>query len=304
MKLHRLRFLALSLLILPFLAVNAFADPILGPVLSTFTILGGAGVAINGTGSVITGSIGGCCNATAVTGVIPTKFNITGGTVQMGGIPATLAQGQLTTAITALSGLAPGAPQSSLGGLTLGPGIYSASSTMNLTGVLNLNGGGNANALWVFLVGSSLTTSSSSVVNVFNTGAGAGVYWVMGAGSATLGSNSVFVGNILANQSITLGTNVTDSCGRLLTQVASVTLAGADTIGTGCSGSLAGSNGLSGGGTITVGSGGPPVVTPLPFAPAPSPVPEPATLLLVGTGIAGLLAKARMRRASKPTAGI
>src|SRR4030095_8253927 len=98
-------------------------------------------------------------------------------------------------------------------------------------------------------------------VNVFNTGPGAGVYWVMGAGSATLGSNSTFAGNILANQSITLGTNVTDPCGRLLTQVASVTLAGADTIGIGCSGILAGSNGLSGGGTITNG-----VVNPLPPA--------------------------------------
>ena len=258
-------------------APNASASPILGSDLASFAILGGAGVAINGTGSVITGSVGGCCNATAVTGVIPTNFTISGGTVQMGGSIATLAQGELSTAITALSGLAPGTPDPLLGGLTLGPGVYSSSSTMGLTGTLNLDGGGNLNALWVFLVGSSLTTASSSVVNVFNTGPGAGVYWVMGAGSATLGSNSTFQGNILANQSITLGTNVTDPCGRLLTQVASVTLAGTDTIGIGCSGILAGSNGLSGGGTITNG-----VVTPLP----PAFAPEPGTFLLLGTGIA------------------
>jgi hypothetical protein len=99
--------------------------------------------------------------------------------------------------------------------------------------------------------------------------AGAGLYWVLptGSGSATLGSNSTFEGNILANQSITLGTNVTDPCGRLLTQVASVTLAGTDTVGIGCSGILLGSNGLSGGGTITTPpGGGPPVVTSLPFS--------------------------------------
>src|SRR5260370_23623070 len=66
-------------------APNASAAPILGSNLSSFVILGCAGGAINGTGSVITGSVGGCCNAIAVTGVIPTNFTISGGTVQMGG---------------------------------------------------------------------------------------------------------------------------------------------------------------------------------------------------------------------------
>ena len=243
-------------------------------------------MAINGTGSVINGSIGGCCNATAVTGVIPTNFTISGGTVQMGGATATSGQLELTTAITALGGLAPGTPESLLGGLTLGPGVYSSASTMDLTGVLTLDGGGNASALWVFLVGSSLTTGSSSVVNVINTGNGAGVYWVIEAGSATLGSNSTIVGNILANQAITLGTNVTDPCGRVLTQVAAVTLNGDDSIGIGCSGILAGSNGLSGGGTIVGG-----VVIPT------SPnggggggggVPEPPTMALLGSALLGL----------------
>jgi hypothetical protein len=165
-----------------------------------------------------------------------------------------------------------------LGGLTLAPGVYSSSSTMNLTGTLTLDGGGNANALWVFEVGSALNTASSSVVNVINTGAGAGVFWVLptGSGSAVLGSNSTFLGNILANQSISVSTNVSDPCGRLLTQVASVTLAGTDTIGIGnsCSGILAGSNGLSGAGTN-------------------SPVPEPGAVVLCGSGIAYLLARTR-----------
>lgn len=265
---------------------QGLATPILGADLASFAILGGAGVAINGTGSVITGSVGGCCVATAVTGVIPTNFTISGGTVQTGGATAISAQNELGIAIGALSGLAPGTPESSLGGLTLPPGVYSSSSTMDLTGTLNLDGQGNANALWVFLIGSSLSTASSSVVNVINTGAGAGVYWVLPttSGSASLGSNSLFAGNILANISITLDTNVTDSCGRLLTQTASVTLAGTDTIGIGCSGILLGSNGLSHGGTITGGGTAPPVVTPLPFAS----IPEPATFLLLGFGLAGL----------------
>jgi Ice-binding-like/PEP-CTERM motif len=285
----KLRAFSMLVLVLVFslFAGSAYADPILGSDLSTFAILGGAGVAINGTGSVITGSVGGCCVATAVTGVIPTNFTISGGTVQMGGATATSAQGQLGTAITALTGLGLGTPESLLGGLTLTPGVYSSSAIMSLTGTLTLDGQGNANALWVFNVGSALNTASSSVINVTNTGSGAGVYWVLPttSGSATLGSNSVFAGNILANISITAGTNVTDPCGRLLTQTASVTLAGTDTIGIGCSGALAGSNGLSGGGTITISPAGVPVVTPLP----PVSTPEPGTFALLSFGLFAML---------------
>ena len=262
-----------------FSRAHVSAGPILGNDLSAFAILGGAGVAVNGTGSVITGSVGGCCTAVAVTG-FPTGFSDSGGTVyNTGSLPAateTLANGQLGTAITALSGMTPTASESSLNNITLAPGTYSVSAT-SFTGTLTLDGGGNTNALWVFLLASSLTTASSSNVIVQNTGADAGVYWVMGAGSATLGSNSTFEGNILANVSITADTNVTVPCGRLLTQTASVTLAGSDTIGIGCSGSL------SGGGTVDT-INGIPVVTRL-----ASSVPEPSTLFFVAPGLAGLL---------------
>lgn len=260
-------------------APNALAGAILESDLINFAILGGAGVTVDGTGSMITGSVGGCCNASAVTGY-PAGFTDSDGTVYLAANSVTTAaHGELGTAITALNGLAMGSTsESSLDNITLGPGVYSVSAT-DFTGNLTLDGEGNANALWVFLVGSSLTTASSSVINLINTGSDAGVYWVMGA-SATLGSNSTFEGNILAPTAITVGTNVTDSCGSLLTQTASVTLAGTDTIGIGCAGGAT---------LVTPPTGGPPVVTPLPF----QSIPEPGTVVLLCTGIAWLVARRR-----------
>jgi hypothetical protein len=312
----KFRIFSFSLLawILSLLVPNANADGIIGTNLSTFAILGGAGVAINGTGSVITGSVGSYPNVapTAITGTIPTSFTEPVGTVQIGGGIATSAQGELGTAINGLSGMTPNFPViSTLGTITLGPGVYSAPSGLTLTGgTITLNGGGNANALWVFQVGSSLTAQSSTVINVINTGSGAGVYWVMPAGSAMLDPNVTFEGNILANASITLATNDTDPCGRLLTQTASVTLAGMDVVGAGCTtglgGStalLAGSSGLSGGGTLTT-SGGTTTVTPAPFQSTGgggggggTPVPEPSTfgLLLAGLLPLGLLALRKLQ---------
>jgi hypothetical protein len=270
-------------------APNASAGPILGPDLSTFAILGGAGVAVNGTGSVITGSVGGCCTVDTITGY-PAAFSISGGTVQQGGATATAANAQLGIAITALNGMSSGSTttESELGGLTLGPGVYVSASTMHLAGTLTLDGFGNANALWVFLLGSALSTDSASNIIVQNTGAGAGVYWVLGSSvTPNLGSGSTFQGNILAHASIAVSTTVTVPCGRLLTQVESVTLAGTDTIGGPCSGELAGSNGLSGGGTLVNG-----VITPLPA----SFVPEPNAFFGLAACLAGLAIQHRRSR--------
>jgi hypothetical protein len=276
---------------------NASAGTILGTDLSAFAILGGAGVTVASTGSVITGSVGGCCGAVSVTGY-PAGFTDSGGTVYdtsySGSLPAsteTAAQTELGTAMTALLGMASSAiPEASLNNITLGPGVYSVSAT-DFNGTLTLDGGGNMDALWVFLFASSLTTAGSSNVIVENTGDGAGVYWVLGTGSTTLGSSSTFVGNILANAAVSVGTSATDSCGRLLTQTASVTLDGAGTIGIGCSG-----NGLSGGGTLAMVNGAP-VIVPL----APSYVPEPSAFIFcLAPCLAGFLMIQRKRSRSNP----
>jgi hypothetical protein len=91
-----------------------------------------------------------------------------------------------------------------LGGLTLTPGVYHFNSSAQLTGTLNLDALNDPNAFFLFQIGSALTTASDSTINVLNGGANYGVFFQVGS-SATLGTGTTFAGNILADQSITLG---------------------------------------------------------------------------------------------------
>ena len=109
-----------------------------------------------------------------------------------------------------------------LGGLTLAPGVYCFSSSAQLTGTLTLDAGGDPNAAWVFQIGSTLTTASKASVVLINGAQNCNVFWQVGS-SATLGTGTTFVGNILALASITLTTDAIMS-GRALGQTGAVTL--------------------------------------------------------------------------------
>jgi hypothetical protein len=96
---------------------------------------------------------------------------------------------------------------------TLGPGVYCFSSSAQLTGTLNLTGGGP----WIFKIGSTLTTASASSVLVNGNGfsqssCAPGVFWAVGS-SATLGTGTQLQGIILALISDTLTTSANVSGG-------------------------------------------------------------------------------------------
>ena len=297
-----IKLIAPLLVALAYSPSEGWAVPVLGSQLSSFSVLGASAVTNTGA-TILTGNLGVSNNssATGITGFFGTLANdgpgIVIGSVHQGDAFAITADGQLVSAMTGLGLMGAGTSLGSdLGGLTVAPGIYTVSAgASNLTGTLTLDGGGNANAYWVFQLPSTLITSSGSFVNVINTGAGAGVYWNVGS-SATLGSGTTFAGNILASTSISMNAGATLSCGRALAHTGAVTLIADSVNSTDCIGTGGlGSQGLSGG--LTVLDSG--AIVPLPFAAVPA-VPEPGTyaLMLAGLGMLGFAARRNTRRNS------
>ena len=195
--------------------------PSLGTAQS-FAVLAGSTVTNTGP-TVVQGNLG-VSPGTAVTGFPPGI--VLGGTIHAADAVALQAQNDVTTAYNVLAGEPCDVDLTGqdLGGLTLTPGVYCFSSSAQLTGALVLNALGNPNSVFVFKIGSTLTTASNSSVAVINASAsqGCNVFWQVGS-SATLGTGTTFVGNILALTSIALvtGTNVS---GRALARNGAVTM--------------------------------------------------------------------------------
>ena len=186
----------------------------------SFAVLGGSTVTNTGS-STVYGNLG-VDPGLAVIGFPPGL--VTGGTIHAGDAVALQAQNDIITAYNTLAGQAPtdDLTGKDLGGMTLVPGVYHFSSSAQLTGALTLDAQGNSSAVFVFQIGSTLTTASNSSVLILNGGQDCNVFWQVGS-SATLGTTTAFKGNILALTSITLNTRAAVS-GRALARNAAVTM--------------------------------------------------------------------------------
>ena len=136
------------------------------------------------------------------------------------------------------------------GAVTLSPGVYCFNSSAQLTGTLTLNG----NGVYVFQMGSTLTTASNSSVVLANGATAGNVFWQVGS-SATLGTGTAFAGSILAltSDTVTTGASV---AGRVFALNGAVTL-DSNTITVPAAGGGQQCNDFTtGGGFITAPSGG------------------------------------------------
>jgi Ice-binding-like len=185
---------------------------------ASFAVL--AGTTVTNTGPSTIGGAVGVSPGTAVTGFPP--GTVSNGAIHAADVAAGQAQAAVTTAyIDAAGRSSSGTVSADLGGQTLIPGVYTGGA-LALNGTLTLNAQGNPSAVFVFQGASSLITGSGSRVVLTGGATACNVFWQVGS-SATLGTNSVFVGTVLALTSVSATTGASVS-GRLLARNGAVTL--------------------------------------------------------------------------------
>ena len=192
----------------------------MGTALPAFEILAGS-TATNTGPSVIHGDVG-VWPGTSLVGFDQAMVD---GALHAGDFVAQQAQQDLTAAfVAANAAVTTGtALASDIAGYTLVPGVYSASSSLAITGTLNLDAQGDPDAVWIFKIGSTFLLAASSNIALLNGARAQNVFWAVGSSATLNGPNSKMVGNIMAQASITATADVSIN-GRLLARVGAVTL--------------------------------------------------------------------------------
>ncbi len=213
---------ALPALLLTAGTASAAPAPVLLATSANYSVLGASTVTNTGP-SVLDQSVG-LSPGTSITG-FPPGVVTPPAVIDNNNAAAAQAQSDLTTAYNDAAGRSLTATTTAdLAGYNLPPGVYAGPSkgALALGGTLTLNGGGDPSSVFIFQTDSTLITATDSSVVLTNGAQECNVFWQVGS-SATLGTNSVFAGNILANTSVTANTGAVVH-GRALARTAAVTL--------------------------------------------------------------------------------
>ena len=170
----------------------------------SFSVLGAS--TVTNTGPTNLGGDLGVSPGTAITGFPPGTLQ---GTTHSADAQAGAAHTDLQAAYNDAAGRTPTETVAGdLVGRTLNAGVYNSASSLALSGTLTLDAQGDPEAVFIFQMGSTLTTASASHVTLINGAQPSHVFWQVGS-SATLGTGSSITGTIMALASITVTTGVT-----------------------------------------------------------------------------------------------
>lgn len=211
---------AVSLLVVAGSPAAFAAQPAVGlGTARPFAVL--AGTTVTNTGATVVSGDLGVSPGSAVTGFPPGK--VIKGTQHVADAVALKAKDDLVTAYKDAAGRTPATTVTSdLGGRVLKPGVYRSAKAMALTGTVTLDAKGDPDAVFIFQAGSTLITASSSTVALVNGTDPCNVFWQVGS-SATLRTDTTFVGTIMALTTATLETRTT-VVGRVLARNGAVNL--------------------------------------------------------------------------------
>lgn len=198
---------------------------------ANYALLAASGITNTGA-TLITGGNIGSYPTTTITGITAGNFTAPATTDNAN---ASAAQTALAAAIVYYQGLT--ATLSGLANLSTGgngstaatytPGVYVGSSGLTMPTGIILDAQGNANAVFVFVAGSTINLASGQTVALVNGAQASNVVFVAGS-SFTSVATSTMNGNILAAVSITLGGGTQN--GRALANTGAVTISAATAV--------------------------------------------------------------------------
>src|SRR5271155_369264 len=167
-----------------------------------------ATASISSTGRVVINGNVGLAPGTSQ-GIPPAQVN---GTIHVNDPIVTQAQADLLAAFNDATSRSTNAQTlpGNMGGLTFTPGLYVNSTSVLISGAgpnnnVTLDAQGDPNAVFIFKMGSTLTTGVGSQVILAGGAKASHVFWQVDT-SATIDVGSIFQGNVLAATSITINT--------------------------------------------------------------------------------------------------